>query len=93
MSIEYWIISGLGVLVVVLLYTTINLLIKNEKYEDLLDGYRTFILRFQQQVQESDKRLKKIDERGTFKSDDEVGFFFTELKKIQNSLSNFKVDA
>lgn len=93
MNLEYWIIAGLVVLVVVLLYTTINLLVKNEKYEDLLDGYRTFILRFQQQVQESDKRLKKIDERGTFKSDDEVGYFFTELKKIQESLTNFRIEA
>lgn len=82
----------LSVLVVVLLYTTINLLRKNEKYEDLLDGYRTFILRFQQQVKESDKRIKEIDSKGLFDSDDEIGWFFQELKKIQDSLSNFKID-
>ena len=89
---EQYIIIFLSVLVVVFLYTTFNLLRKNEKYEDLTEGYRAFILRFQQQVKESDKRIKEIDSKGTFKSDDEVGYFFNELKKIQDSLTNFRVE-
>ena len=89
---EHYIIIFLSVLVVVFLYTTFNLLRKNEKYEDLTEGYRVFILRFQQQVKESDKRIKEIDSKGTFKSDDEVGYFFNELKKIQDSLTNFRVE-
>jgi len=89
---EHYIIILLAVLVVVFLYTTINLLRKNETYEDLVESYRTFIIRFQQQVGESDKRLKEIDAKGTFSSDDEVGYFFTELKKIQESLTNFRVE-
>ena len=89
---EHYIIIFLLVLVVVFLYTTFNLLRKNEKYEDLTEGYRVFILRFQQQVKESDKRIKEIDSKGAFKSDDEVGYFFNELKKIQDSLTNFRVE-
>ena len=89
---EHYIIISLSVLVVVFLYTTFNLLRKNEKYEDLIEGYRVFILRFQQQVKESDKRIKEIDSKGAFKSDDEVGYFFNELKKIQDSLTNFRVE-
>jgi len=89
---EHYIIILLSVLVVVFLYTTFNLLRKNEKYEDLTEGYRVFILRFQQQVKESDKRIKEIDSKGTFSSDDEVGYFFNELKKIQDSLTNFRVE-
>ena len=89
---EQYIIIFLSVLVVVFLYTTFNLLRKNEKYEDLVEGYRVFILRFQQQVKESDKRIKEIDSKGAFKSDDEVGYFFNELKKIQDSLTNFRVE-
>jgi hypothetical protein len=89
---EHYIIILLSVLIVVFLYTTFNLLRKNEKYEDLTEGYRVFILRFQQQVKESDKRIKEIDSKGTFKSDDEVGYFFNELKKIQDSLTNFRVE-
>lgn len=89
---EHYIIILLSVLIVVFLYTTFNLLRKNEKYEDLVEGYRVFILRFQQQVKESDKRIKEIDSKGSFKSDDEVGYFFNELKKIQDSLTNFRVE-
>ena len=89
---EQYIIIFLSVLVVVFLYTTFNLLRKIEKYEDLTEGQRVFILRFQQQVKESDKRIKEIDSKGTFKSDDEVGYFFNELKKIQDSLTNFRVE-
>ena len=92
MNNEHYIIILLSVLVVVFLYTTFNLLRKNEKYEDLTEGYRVFILRFQQQVKESDKRIKEIDSKGTFSSDDEVGYFFNELKKIQDSLTNFRVE-
>ena len=92
MNNEHYIIILLSVLVVVFLYTTFNLLRKNEKYEDLTEGYRVFILRFQQQVKESDKRIKEIDSKGAFKSDDEVGYFFNELKKIQDSLTNFRVE-
>tara|TARA_R110000803_G_scaffold148527_1_gene213979 strand:+ start:286 stop:567 length:282 start_codon:yes stop_codon:yes gene_type:complete len=92
MIIEHYIIVSLVILIVVFLYTTFNLLRKNEKYEDLVEGYRMFIIRFQQQVQESDKRIKEIDAKGTFSSDDEVGYFFQELKKIQDSLTNFRVE-
>ena len=74
------------------LYIEVYLIRKNEKYEDLTEGYRVFILRFQQQVKESDKRIKEIDSKGTFTSDDEVGYFFNELKKIQDSLTNFRVE-
>ena len=88
----YIIVSILVTIVIVLLYVTRNLLMKNEKDEDLVEGYRVFILRFQQQVKESDKRIKEIDSKGTFKSDDEVGYFFNELKKIQDSLTNFRVE-
>ena len=88
----YIIVSILVTIVMVLLYVTRNLLMKNEKYEDLVEGYRVFILRFQQQVKESDKRIKEIDSKGAFKSDDEVGYFFNELKKIQDSLTNFRVE-
>ena len=39
----------------------------------------------------TDKRLKEIDQKETFKSDDEVGFFFEQLKNIQSVLNSFNV--
>jgi hypothetical protein len=75
----------------VLGYTTWNLLVKNEKLEDTVVSYDEYFLELNNAISEADKRLKKIDERGLFKSDDEIGWFFTSVKEIQNSLNIFKL--
>jgi len=84
------IIYILGAVVVILGYTTINLLIKNEKAEDIIVSQREFIENFQSSIEESDKKLQELDTRGSFSSDDEIGWFFNEIKKLQNALSRFK---
>ena len=84
------IISILGSLVVILGFTTFNLLRKIEKTEDIIINYDNFIEEYSKQLDIADKRLNKIDERGAFKSDDEVGWFFNNLKRLQNDLSKFK---
>jgi|TARA_R100001460_G_scaffold25514_11_gene51393 Mg2+ and Co2+ transporter CorA len=86
------IISVLGVLVVILGFTTFNLLRKNEKQEDILAGYITYLDQFSRIIELSDEKLKKIDERGIFKSDDEVGFMYEQIKELQRVLSNFRVE-
>jgi competence protein ComGF len=80
----------LGLLVVILGYTTFNLLRKNEQAEDILISYQEFINKLQEHITKSETRLKEIDRKETFKSDDEIGWFFNEIKKIQNNLSQFK---
>ena len=81
----------LSVLVVVLGFTTFNLLRKNEKQEDILTGYMTYLNKISDYIETTDKRLKEIDQKETFKSDDEVGFFFEQLKNIQSVLNSFNV--
>jgi uncharacterized membrane protein YukC len=81
----------LSVLVVILGFTTFNLLKKNEQQEDILTGYMTYLNKFSEYIDETDKRLKEIDQKGSFKSDDEVGFFFEQLKNIQSVLNSFNV--
>jgi hypothetical protein len=80
----------LGIMVVVLGYTTINLLIKNEKAEDIIVSQQKYISSISEIIKNSEKRIKEIDEKEIFKSDDEIGWFFNELKKIQNILSQYK---
>ena len=84
------IIYILGVVVVIFGYTTINLLIKNEKTEDIIISQREFINNFQSSIEDADKKLQELDTRGSFSSDDEIGWFFNEIKKLQNALSQFK---
>jgi hypothetical protein len=81
----------LVVLVVILGYTTINLLFKHEKAEDIVVGYLIYLDKISKIIEVSDEKLKKIDYAGTFKSDDEVGFFFEQIKKIQEILNEFKL--
>ena len=89
--IEIVLISTLSVLVVILGFTTFNLMRKNEKQEDILAEYLTYLDRLSKTIDASDKKLKEIDRAGTFKSDDEVGQFFNSIQKIQDILNDFKL--
>jgi hypothetical protein len=40
-------------------------------------------------VANSDAKLKELDRLGAFEADDEVGTFFTNLREIQNMISEF----
>jgi hypothetical protein len=82
----------LGVLVVILGYTTFNLLRKAEKLEDLISKYSEFVKEFGGEIEAADKRLKQIDDKGLFNSDDEIGWFFEQIKVIQKSISRFKIN-
>jgi hypothetical protein len=35
--------------------------------------------------------MNEVDAKGSFKSDDEVGFFFEQIKTIQTALNSFVV--
>ena len=59
-----------------------NLLVKNERLED-------FIAKQSDAINECDKRLNEIDKKGIFYADDEIGWVFTEIKKIQEALNEF----
>ena len=80
----------LALVVVILGYTTINLLFKNEKAEDIIVSQQKYISSISEIIKNSEKKLIEIDEKETFKSDDEIGWFFNEIKKIQNILSQYK---
>ena len=85
------IISILSVIVVLLGFTTFNLMRKNEKQEDILLEYMKYLNKLTTTIEESDKRLKVIDEKGLFKSDDEIGWFFKEIQKLQMILNEFRI--
>jgi len=85
------IISLLILVAGVLSYTTYNLLNKNEKQEDILASYLIYMDQLSKIIEHSSERLKKIDNKGTFESDDEIGWFFEQIKVIQERLNNFKL--
>ena len=88
----------LSVLVVVLGYTTFNLLKKVERYEDELTKRQEAIISYQDYInglgstiEFMTKRIDEIDAKGTFSSDDEVGFFFNRLKMLNEMIRPYNV--
>ena len=81
----------LSILVVTLGFTTYNLLKKNEKQEDILAGYMTYLNKISDTIEMSEKKMMEVDAKGSFKSDDEVGFFFEQIKTIQTALNSFVI--
>ena len=59
-----------------------NLIVKNERLED-------FISKQSEAIEACDKRLKEVDDKGVFYADDQIGFFFKEVQKIQEALNEF----
>ena len=59
-----------------------NLILRNEKLED-------FIAKQSEAIEACDQRLKQIDDKGIFYADDQIGFFFKEVQKIQDALNEF----
>ena len=84
-------IAFLIIIIGVLSYTTYNLLRKNEKQEDVLTAYLMYMDNLSKIIEHSDQQLQKIDSKDTFKSDDEIGWFFEQIKVIQSRLNNFKL--
>ena len=59
-----------------------NLILRNEQLED-------FISKQSDAFSACDQRLKQLDDKNIFYADDEIGFFFKEVQKIQEALNEF----
>ena len=73
----------LGLFVLTEGYIIWNLTRKTEMLE-------TWVEDFTQTIETVQDDLKRIDYRGSFESDDEVGIIFEQIKKTVNQLESFK---
>jgi len=53
-----------------------------------INTYENIILNISNTVESIKLQLKIIDDKGAFESDDEVGFFFQEVKQLGKDLEN-----
>ena len=53
-----------------------------------INQYENLITQFQQIITFSTEKMKQVDARGHYESDDETGFFFQQLKDVQSLLDN-----
>ena len=72
----------LAVVITVSFFIIRNLILRNEKLED-------FITKQSEAINYCDQRLKEIDDKNIFYSDDQIGWFFKEVQKIQEALNEF----
>lgn len=82
----------IGILVAysgILSYIIYNLLKKVEKYEDITVDQTQYLQNVSNLIGDSQKHLSTLDERGVFESDDEVGYFFNQMKKVQDELNRY----
>ena len=79
-----WIIATIILTIITnsLGFALFNLLKKNESLED-------FITKQSDAINACDQRLKQLDDKNIFYSDDQIGWFFQELKKLQEALNEF----
>ena len=79
---EILLVILLTLVITVSFFIVRNLLQKNEQLED-------FISKQSEAINACDQRLKQLDDKNVFYSDDEIGFFFKEVQKIQEALNEF----
>lgn len=73
----------------VLGYSTYNLLRKNEQLEDYIYRNSDVLVKLKEIIDSSSERLQELDTKGSFSSDDEIGFFFSYVQNIQKLLEDF----
>ena len=76
------IIAILSALLIIAGFAIRNLIKKNEELED-------FIVKQSDAINACNNRLKEIDDKNVFYADDQIGWFFDEVKKLQEALNEF----
>ena len=84
------IILTISVVINILLgYGVYNSIRKVEKYEDLVQDQVGYMKNISDLIVDSQKHLQNLDEKGVFQSDDEVGYFFNQMKAVQDELNQY----
>jgi len=75
----------------VISYIIWNLMRKNEKLEDAVvrDQYIDTMSTI---MSESNRKIKEIDSKQIFESDDEIGWFFKGIKEIQELINEYNLN-
>ena len=87
------ILINVGILVFgTISYIIWNLLRKNERQEDIINTQNEYIQTISTVMTESNKKIKEIDSKQIFQSDDEIGWFFKGIKEIQDLINEYNIN-
>jgi hypothetical protein len=87
-----YIIILLIIVIFILAFVIRNLLLKQENTEDVIIKYEERFKFINKELENIDIKISKIDEKESFKSDDEIGWFFNSVKKLRDELLNYKTN-
>ena len=85
------IILILSILLAVAIFVIWNLNNKVVKQEAVIEYQVDYLKRISYIITESNLYVNKIDEKGIFRADDEVGTFFNFMKEIQEDINTFRL--
>jgi hypothetical protein len=78
-------------IIAVLGYIVYNLNRKVVKQEEILEYQVGYLRNVSYLISESKIYVEQLDEKGTFRSDDEVGVFFNFMKEIQETINTYRL--
>ncbi len=81
----FMLVSGIAAYFIYKAYTLAGILADQEDYIQELEDYSQYMYN---QIKNSFNEMKKIDSRGSFKSDDEAGTVFEQLKQVVTNLED-----
>jgi|TARA_Y100000310_G_C20573360_1_gene759194 wyosine [tRNA(Phe)-imidazoG37] synthetase (radical SAM superfamily) len=79
----------LKILLAFTVYSIRTLTRQAEALEESNDQYVEWFLNFKKEIDKAAIQLKQVDRKGSFEADDEIGFIFKEVKKIQGRLNEY----
>ena len=81
----------LAVIILGLVYVVFNLNRKVIKQEDVIEYQVAYLRNVAYIISESKIYVEQLDEKGAFRSDDEVGVFFNFMKEIQETINEYRL--
>ena len=85
------VLSVLVLVVLVLGYIIFNLNRKVVKQEEIINYQVGYLRNVAYLINESKIYVEQLDEKGAFRSDDEVGVFFNFMKEIQETINEYRL--
>jgi len=77
----WWILTILFFLISVVSSTIVYFSLKR------INQYENLIIEFQSIIEFATQKMRQVDDKGHYESDDETGFFFKQLKELQELLN------
>jgi hypothetical protein len=84
-----WIITTLSILLFICIFIIYNLYKKLIVAETVTSSYFNYLDSVSRIIEFINNKVEELDKTDSFKSDDEIGFFFNEIKKLNSLLSDF----